>query len=155
VATKKQRRRREKGRRHEYEYVYVDDSGQEVEVDETEEAPKEKPVTSGQKPSGQKPTAQKAKATPAKSSSSSGERTVEPPNWSKVIRRGAIFAPFILIFFYITRAKGDSTTIVLLRTLPLVILLVPFMYMVDSFAYRQYQKRLAKRAAGGSPPKKK
>jgi hypothetical protein len=151
VATKKQRRRREKGRRHEYEYVYVDDSGQEVEVDEADEAPKEKPVTSGQKPTGQKPTGQKAKTAPAKS----GERTVEPPSWNKVARRGLIFAPFILIFFYITRGKGDSTTIVLLRTLPLVILLVPFMYMVDSFAYRSYQKRLAKRAAAGSTPKKK
>ncbi|HEX3454287.1 MAG TPA: hypothetical protein VHS03_06655 [Gaiellaceae bacterium] len=151
MATKKQRRRREKGRRHEYEYVYVDDSGQEVEVDEADEAPKEKPVTSGQKPTGQKPTGQKAKTAPAKS----GERTVEPPSWNKVARRGLIFAPFILIFFYITRGKGDSTTIVLLRTLPLVILLVPFMYMVDSFAYRSYQKRLAKRAAAGSTPKKK
>ena len=150
MATKKQRRRREKGRRHEYEYVYVDDSGQEVEVDEADEAPKEKPVTSGQKPTSQKP-----KATTTKSNSSSGERTVEPPSWNKVARRGLIFAPFILIFFYITRGKGDSTTIVLLRTLPLVILLVPFMYMVDSFAYRSYQKRLAKRAAAGSTPKKK
>ena len=151
MATKKQRRRREKGRRHEYEYVYVDDSGQEVEVDEPEPAPKEKPVTSGQKPTGQK-----SKAAPSKSSGAREERKIDPPSWNKVIRRGAIFAPFILIFFYITRAKGDSTTIVLLRTLPLVILLVPFMYMVDSFAYRSYQKRLAKRAAAaGSPPKKK
>jgi hypothetical protein len=149
VATKKQRRRREKGRRHEYEYVYVDDSGQEVEVDEPEPAPKEKPVTSGQKPSGQK-----AKSAPAKSGASRDERTMEPPSWNKMIRRGLIFAPFILIFFYITRAKGDSTTIVLLRTLPLVILLVPFMYMVESFTYRSYQKRQAKKA-GGSPPKTK
>jgi hypothetical protein len=153
VATRKQRRRREKGRRHEYEYVYVDDSGQEVEVDEPEpeSKAKEKPATSGQKPTGQKPTGQKAKT-----ADKSGERKVEPPSWNKVARRGLIFAPFILIFFYITRAKSDSTTIVLLRTLPLVILLVPFMYMVDSFAYRSYQKRLAKRAAAaGSPPKKK
>jgi hypothetical protein len=154
VATKKQRRRREKGRRHEYEYVYVDDSGQEVEVDEPDTEPKEKPATSGQKPTGQKQTAQKAKGAPAKTGSRD-ERTIDPPSWNKVIRRGAIFAPFILIFFYITRAKGDSTTVVLLRTLPLVVLLVPFMYMVDSFAYRSYQKRQARRAAAGSQPKKK
>jgi hypothetical protein len=43
---------------------------------------------------------------------------------------------------------------VLLRTLPLIALLVPFMYLVDSFAYRSYQKRLAKKS-GGSPPKTK
>jgi hypothetical protein len=146
MATRKQRRRREKGRRHEYEYVYVDSEGEEVEVDEPEPTPKaERPATSGQKPT---PGA-KAKTAP------SNERVVEPPTWSRVLRRAAIFAPFILIFFYITRAKGDSITIVLLRTLPLVALLVPFMYMVDSFAYRSYQKRLAKRAGGGSSPKKK
>jgi hypothetical protein len=148
VATKKQRRRREKGRRHEYEYVYVDDDGQEVDVDEPE--PKEKPVTSGQKPSGQK-----AKTTPAKSSGSREERKIDPPSWSKVARRGLIFAPFILIFMYLIRAPGDSTTVVLLRTLPFIAALIPLMYMVDSFAYRAYEKRLKKRAAGGSPPKTK
>jgi len=148
MATKKQRRRREKGRRHDYEYVYVDEEGQEVEVDEPEPKPKpERTATSGQKPT---PGAKPKPKQPA-----DGERVIEPPSWSKVARRAAIFAPFILIFFYITKGKGDSTTVVLLRTLPLVALLVPFMYMVDTFAYRSYQKRLEKRAAGGSPPKKK
>jgi hypothetical protein len=148
MATKKQRRRREKGRRHEYEYVYVDDEGQEVEVDDAEPKPKpERAATSGQKPTpGAKPKPKQA---------ADGERVIEPPSWSKVARRAAIFAPFILIFFYITKGKGDSTTVVLLRTLPLVALLVPFMYMVDTFAYRSYQRRLAKRGAGESPPKKK
>jgi hypothetical protein len=151
MATRKQRRRREKGRRHEYEYVYVDDEGQEVKVDEPESEPepkaaKPKPATPGQKPI--PGTKQKAAATPA------GERVVEPPTWSRVARRAAIFAPFILIFFYITKAKSDSTTIVLLRTLPLIALLIPFMYMVDSFAYRSYQKRLAKRANSSKPKTK-
>jgi hypothetical protein len=141
MATKKQRRRRQKGRRHEYEYVYVDDDGQEVEVDEPEPKPKvEKAATSGQKPT---PGA-KGKTAPA------GERVVQPPTWERVAKRAAIFAPFILIFFYITKAKGDSTTVVLLRALPLIALLIPFMYMVDSFAYRSYQKRLAKRADSSS-----
>jgi hypothetical protein len=141
MATRKQRRRREKGRRHEYEYVYVDDEGQEVEVDEPEPEAKpkaDKPATSGQKPTGGAKSKSKA--------STAGERVVEPPTWSRVGRRAAIFAPFILIFFYITKGKGDSTAVVLLRTLPLIVLLVPFMYLVDSFAYRSYQKRLAKRA---------
>jgi hypothetical protein len=143
MATRKQRRRREKGRRHEYEYVYVDDEGQEVEVDEPEPEAKpkaDKPATSGQKPTGGAKSKSKSKA------STAGERVVEPPTWSRVGRRAAIFAPFILIFFYITKGKGDSTAVVLLRTLPLIVVLVPFMYLVDSFAYRSYQKRLAKRA---------
>ncbi len=149
MATKKQRRRREKGRRHEYEYVYVDDTGQEVAVDESEPAPKEKPVTSGQKPTGQK-----AKTGSAKSGTSSGERVLHPPSWSKVARRGAIFAPFILVFMYLIRAKGDSMVAVLLRTVLFVGAVIPLMYVVDSFTYRAYQKRQAKHA-GGSPPKTK
>ena len=59
----------------------------------------------------------------------------------------------ILIFFYITRPKDDPYGSFLLRSLPLLLLIVPFMYMVDSMAYRSYQKRLEKR--GGQPPKSK
>src|SRR5262249_43861893 len=51
MATKKQRRRREKGRRHDYEFVYVDQEGEEVEVDEPGQEPKEeRKPTSGIKP---------------------------------------------------------------------------------------------------------
>jgi len=142
VATKKQRRRREKGRRHEYEYVYVDDEGQEVEVDEPEPKPRAEKKPAAAKASGGKTT-----------SSARADRVVEAPTWNRTIRRSAIFAPFILIFVYLTKQKGDSMTVVLIRTLPLIVLIVPFMYLVDSMAYRGYQKRLAKRS--GSQPKSK
>jgi hypothetical protein len=140
VATKKQRRRREKGRRHEYEYVYVDDEGQEVEVDEPE--PKKAEARKA-KPAGKN----------APKNAPRAGRTVEPPSWNKVGRRGLLFAPFIVIFFYITRGSNESTALVLVRSLPLIVLIVPFMYAVDSMAYRSYQKRLEKRS--GSPPKPK
>jgi len=136
VATKKQRRRREKGRRHEYEFVYVDDEGQEVEVDEPEPKPKKAEV--------RKQSAGK--------NAPRGARTVEPPSWNRVGRRGLLFAPFIVIFFYIT-GKNESPALLIVRALPLIVLLVPFMYAVDSMAYRSYQKRMAKR--DGSPPKPK
>jgi hypothetical protein len=141
VATKKQRRRRDKGRRHEYEFVYVDEEGQEVEVDEPEPSPRAE----------KKPSAAKAK--PGQKTAAGGERVIEPPSWSRVGRRAAIFAPFILIFFYVTRGSGDSTWVVLARTIPLIVLLVPFMYLVDSIAYRTYQKRLAKRRGTTSKTK--
>src|SRR6266851_983805 len=135
MATKKQRRRRQKGRRHEYEFVYVDEEGQEVEVDEPEPKPRK---------------AEARKAKPAgKDSSKNAQRagrTVEPPSWSKVGRRALLFTPFIVIFFYITRGSNESTALVLVRSLPLIVLIVPFMYAVDSMAYRSYQKRLAKRS---------
>jgi hypothetical protein len=134
VATKKQRRRREKERRHEYEMVYVDETGEEVEVDEADSKPAK---TGGQEESGK----------------SGGQRKVEPPSWNRVLRRGAIFAPFILIFVYLTRPKDASAAAVILPAILLLVLLVPFMYAVDSVVYRSHQKRLAKR--GGSPPKSK
>src|SRR5437899_1704971 len=121
MATKKQRRRRQKGRRHEYEFVYVDEEGHEVEVDEPEPKPK--------KAEARKPTSAGKNA--PKNAPSAG-RTVEPPSWSKVGRRGLLFAPFIVIFFYLTRGSNESTALVVVRSLPLIVLIVPFMYAVDS-----------------------
>jgi hypothetical protein len=142
VATKKQRRRREKGRRHEYEFVYVDDEGQEVEVAEAEAKPK--------KADERKP---KAAGKNAPKTAQRGERTVEPPTWNRVFRRAAIFAPIMLIFLYITRPKGGSTLSIAAPALFVVVILILFMYGVDSLLYRSYQKRIEKR--GASPPKSK
>ena len=138
MATKKQRRRREKGRRHEYEFVYVDDEGQEVEVDEPEPKPKK---------------SEERKAKPAAKSASRAARVIEPPTWNRVFRRAAIFGPLMLVFLYIARPKGVSTTAVALQAVLIVAVLILFMYAVDSLLYRSYQKRLAKRS--GSPPKTK
>src|SRR6266540_3322793 len=82
MATKKQRRRRQKDRRHEWEYVYVDDEGEEVEVEEAES-----------------PTPRKAEARTKAGKKQPGRagRSVEPPSWRKVGKRGLLFAPLILI----------------------------------------------------------
>lgn len=144
MATKKQRRRREKGRRHEYEFVYVDPEGQEVEVDEPDEPEKPKPE--------KKPAAGSKTAAAAKTKTN--ERVPQAPTWERTLRRAAIFAPFILIFVYLTKSSSDSMTVVLLRSLPLIILIVPFMFLVDSMAYRGWQKRQAKKSAGSRPKSK-
>jgi hypothetical protein len=138
VATKKQRRRREKERRHQYEFVYVDDEGQEVEVDEPE--PKPKP----RKTEAWKPAAKSAKRP---------ERTIEPPSWERTFRRAAIFVPLMVLFLYFTRKKDSSTVAIAVPALFLGVVLILFMYGMDSLLYRSYQKRLEKR--GGSPPKPK
>ena len=139
MATKKQRKRRQKGRRHEYEFVYVDEEGQEVEVDEPEPKPK---------------TEKKQPAKTAKSTASArGGRTVQPPSWDRVLRRAAIFVPIMLIFLYLARPKGMSTLAIAVQALFVVVVLILFMYAMDTFLYRSYQKRLAKRS--GSPPKTK
>jgi hypothetical protein len=144
MATKKQRRRREKGRRHEYEYVYLDESGEEVPVEEPEPKPRaeKRAATAGTKPKA------------GSSASSSGQRVVEPPTWTRVFRRAAIFLPIMLVFLYIARPKGVSTVAIVLQALLLGCVLILFMYVMDSFLYRSYLKKQAKRT-GGSPPKTK
>lgn len=149
MATKKQRRRREKGRRHDYEFVYVDDEGQEVEVDEPEPEPREE-----RKPtSGIKPTA----ATKAKSGAKPAarpERVVDPPSWDRTLKRAAIFVPIMLIFLYLTRPSSASTGAIVLQALFIIVLLIVFMYGMDTLLYRSYLKRQGKKP-GGSPPKTK
>jgi hypothetical protein len=140
VATRKQRRRREKERRHEYEIVYVDPDGQEVAVEEPERKPG--PAKSDERTS--KPGAKNA---------GRAERTVEPPTWNRTFRRAAIFAPIMLVFLYFARPKSVSTAAVALQALLLIAILILFMYATDSFLYRSYQKRLAKRGGSATKPK--
>src|SRR3989442_15667302 len=98
MATKKQRRRRQKGRRHEYEFVYVDEEGHEVEVDEPEPKPK--------KAEARKPTSAGENA--PKNAPSAG-RAVETPPLGKGGRRGGLFSPFLVIFFYLTPGSHQRT----------------------------------------------
>ncbi len=150
MATKRQRRRREKGRRHDYEFVYVDPKGEEVEVEEPE--PKDRPE---RKPtSGQKPT-QGAKAKQSSQPSAKSDREVPPPSWERTLRRAAIFVPIMLLFLYFTRPKSASTGAIVLQAAFIVVLLIAFMYGMDTFLYRSYQKRQAKKSGAASPPKKK
>jgi hypothetical protein len=149
MASKKQRRRREKERRHDYEFVYVDQEGQEVDVDEPEPKPREE-----RKPtSGIKPTP----ATKGKSSAKPGarpERVVDPPSWERTLRRAAIFVSIMLIFLYLTRPSNASTGAIVLQAVFIIVLLIAFMYGMDTLLYRSYQKRQAKKA-GEPPPKTK
>jgi hypothetical protein len=135
MPTRKQRRRRAKDRRHEWEYVYVDDEGREVEVDEPEAAtPKPRAAT----PRG-KPVA-RAKA----GSSASGMRKVDPPSWNRVAKRAAIFAPFMfIVVYYVGRnSTGHSIPIALYYTVVMVLVFMPFTYMIDSMMYRAYRRRI-------------
>jgi hypothetical protein len=151
MATKKQRRRREKGRRHDYEFVYVDDEGEEVEVEEPEPAPhEERKPTSGVKPT----AATKGKSGAKSRTEARGERVVDPPSWDRTLRRAAIFVPIMLIFLYLTKPSSASTGAIVLQALFIIVLLIAFMYGMDTLLYRSYLKRQGKKP-GGSPPKTK
>jgi hypothetical protein len=121
VPTRKQRRRRAKERRHEYEYVYVDEEGHEVEVEpEDEQAParKDKRTTPTSRP----------------------RRAIEPPSWKRVGRRALIFAP--LMFITIRLLEQDEAVLTsIFRTAFLLLIFLPFSYVMDAVLYRYSQRR--------------
>jgi hypothetical protein len=121
VPTRKQRRRRAKERRHEYEYVYVDDEGREVEV-EPDEA---------------KPTERRDKRPAPRR----GGRAIEPPSWNKVGRRALIFGPLMFITIRLLE-RGEPIAASLFRTIFLLLIFLPFSYVMDAVMYRMYQRRM-------------
>ena len=137
MATKKQRRRRAKEQRHEWETVYVDAEGNEVETPEDE-------ATSSNG---------RSAATKKKTQTAPGQRTVQPPSWRRVGKRGLLFAP--AMFLLMTFLEPDTT--ILERsffTLQLLAIFLPFSYVMDRMTYRLWQKRLARDSASGTPAAK-
>ena len=138
MATKKQRRRRAKEQRHEWETVYVDAEGNEVDVAEAEA-----PSSNGRA----------AASTKKKAAASPTQRTVQPPSWRRVGKRGLLFAPamFLLMTFL------EPNTTILERsffTLQLLAIFLPFSYVMDRMTYRLWQKRAARDGASGAPAAK-
>ena len=132
MPTRKQRRRRLKDRRHEYEYVYVDDEGREVDAAEVEEAPRAA-ETNGRK------TAPVTR----------GGRTIQPPSWRRVGKRALIFAPFM--FVVITLLESDLPILGrVLITLQMMLLFIPFSYLMDTMTYRVSRRRLDQAKPGAA-----
>jgi hypothetical protein len=126
MPSKKQRRRREKSLRHEYEYVLLDEEGNELPVEPTEL--KKKETSTRARNGGGRP----ARAT----------RAVQPPSWQRVGKRGLIFAPVMFIMVTILGGTKLSMAGKITQTLMLLVFFLPFSYLMDSFAYRTYKKRL-------------
>jgi hypothetical protein len=129
VPSRKQRRRRQKSRRHEYEYVYIDEDGQEVEVEPEEVRKPARSADHAARPRGGR-----------------GGRKIEPPSWTRVAKRGLIFAPlmFLTVSFL---AKNISVAQRVYQTVFLLAFFLPFSYLMDSIMYRSYLRR-----TGAAPP---
>jgi hypothetical protein len=134
MPSRKQRRRREKTFRH--EYVWEDEEGNAAErlVELKPEAKKERPAKAA------------AGKTQGRTRGAGRRRTIEPPSWRRVGKRGAIFAPLMFVAVSVL----DSTMGVAAHALQTVLLLaffLPFSYVMDSVAYRMYLRR-----SGQAPP---
>jgi hypothetical protein len=122
VPSRKQRRRRAKERRHEYEYVYVDEEGHEVDVEpEESKAPERKDRR------------------PARA----GGRAIDPPSWRRVGRRALIFGPLMFITIRLLEG-GEPIVASLLRTIFLLLIFLPFSYVMDAVMYRTWQRRMSR-----------
>jgi hypothetical protein len=122
VPSRKQRRRRAKDRRHDYEYVYVDDEGRQVDV-ESSEAPE--PKRADRKP----PVTR-------------GGRKVDPPSWKRVGRRAAIFGPLMFVTIRVLE-RTEPILASVARTVFLLLLFLPFSYLMDVLLYRSYSRRMS------------
>ena len=123
MATKKQRRRREKLQRHEYEYVVETEEGEEV-------------VGSPR----QVVTSARAKAGGPRKVVDGRGRVSAPPTWRRVLKRGLIFGPILLVLMFVTGgnlALGAK----ILNAAVLLAIFIPFSYLVDTMIYRSVQRR--------------
>lgn len=137
MPSRKQRRRRRKEQRHEYEVVYVDAEGNEIAVDEAEASPNgkaerprdrsERSRDKGSRPAGARPG-----------------RTVEPASWRRAVRRGVLFAPFMLAVLYLLNRDVPPVALVI-NTFVLLAFFIPFGYLMDKVMYRAFERR-----AGGA-----
>ncbi len=126
MPTRKQRRRRAKERRHDYEYVYVDEEGREVEVDEPQKGPSKSKNGRG----------------PVRTRSG---RKIQPPSWNRVGKRALIFGPLMLVTIRLLE-RGEPWPASVFRTFFLLIVFLPFSYVMDSFLYRSYQRRMERKS---------
>lgn len=137
MATQKQRRRRAKEKRHDYDLVYIDEDGVEQPV-EREDSARKPPAKLGKG----------STATKSQGSAPAGKgrrgRTVNPPSWPRVLKRGAIFAP--IFFATVMLLGGGKITIqaAIVQSALLVAVFIPFSYFMDRVVWRQQQKRLDK-----------
>jgi hypothetical protein len=148
MPSRKQRRRRAKERRHEYEVVYVDQEGHEVEVD-----PEELKADREQKKD-REPAAKTAARNGRKPAAKGNVRVVPAPSWTRVLKRAAIIAPFMLLGLTLLARKLTWQTRIL-ETLWLLILFVPFAYMIDRMMYRRYLRQTGQEPPPSSRPPRK
>jgi hypothetical protein len=138
MATKKQQRRRAKQRRHEYEEAYFDADGNEISAEEYEALTGET-VDS--------PPAKNGASKPDRPIQAKGGRTVNPPSWNKVLKRGAIFAPIMFLVVMFVSPKGTPIAGMVLQTAFLMAIFLPFSYVMDTVTYRMWRRRTGRTGA--------
>ena len=110
--------------------MYVDDEGQEVVVD-----PVELKAERDTKPA--------RKAATRRQPAARSRRTVQPPSFNRVLKRGLLFAPVMYLTLSLI-GGGKQLTVAgrVFQTAMLLAFFLPFSYVMDKLAWRTYQRRL-------------
>jgi hypothetical protein len=137
MASRKQRRRREKEKRHDYEIVEIDSEGNETILDSSVLKPE---------------SSRNGKASPSRKARGGqpdrGRRIVQEPSWGRVMKRGLMFAPIFFVVVYLLAGDGMTVVGLIVQTLLLLVVFVPFSYFMDRLVWRSQQRRLAKSRDG-------
>ncbi len=134
MATQKQKRRRAKEKRHAYDLVEIDSDGNETVLSANELKAEAPPKSTGKSKTGGGTTARGRRGGP------------QPPNWNRVLKRGALFAPIFLATVMLLSGGRLTFAGAVFQTLLLLAVFVPFSYLMDRLVWRSHQKRLAKGA---------
>jgi hypothetical protein len=143
MPTRKQRRRRQKEKRHEYEIVYLDDEGHEIEVEPEQTKPRDDRRNG--KRSDKRPAQKGRGGRPIKE--------VQPPSWSRVVKRALLFGPLIFLAFSLINS-GQPILSRLAVAVVYTAFFVPFMYIMDRAMYRAYLRRSGQVPTRSSPKKR-
>ncbi|HUF01924.1 MAG TPA: hypothetical protein VMN35_05825 [Gaiellaceae bacterium] len=123
MPSRKQRRRRAKELRH--EYVWEDEEGNELDPSEVRETSIRRPRA------------------PAR-----GGREPQAPSLQRTLKRALIFAP--IMFVTVMLLSSDQTLAQqVFQTLFIVVLFIPFSFLLDRVFWRSYQRRLARAGRDG------
>ncbi len=147
MANRKQRRRREKEKRHAYEIVEIDAEGNETVLDSAELRPEPSRNGKGRgkgKGKGSKSSPRGRQAQQGRSR----RQPVQEPSWSRVGKRGLMFAPVFFVVVYLLGGDGMTITGLVVQTLLLLVVFIPFSYFMDRLMWRAYQRRSAKGGEG-------
>src|SRR3954447_26774619 len=140
MPTRQQRGRRDKDFRHDVRVFEVDEEGNEIPIAELR-AREEKPAKAKADPK-QRRAQQSARAR--------GMREVPPPSWPRALKRGGLMGGAMLLVFLFVLKNGPLVQRVAIGVV-YAVAFIPLTYIIDRTAYRSYEKRLARAAAG---PKK-
>ena len=137
MATQKQRRKRAKEKRHAYDLVESDAEGNETVL------------TASDLKSEASPNAPAKTATRNGSKGRSTRGTPQPPNWGRVLKRGALFAPIFLATVMLLGRGKLTLAGAIVQTIFLLAIFIPFSYFMDRLVWRSHEKRLQKAKPAG------